>query len=141
MAARRLIIVLVLLLAVAVAAAALAPEKSGDATGGSEAGTSTAEEGRKDDSVHLVQRGIIASAHDPETVRLGAGDRLSLSVSTREPREVEIAEFGLIANADPVAPAEFDFLTTEPVKAPITDAASGETLGWIAVGERKPGAK
>jgi hypothetical protein len=137
MAARRLIIILVLLLAVSVAAAALAPERGGETTITEDPETSTAEEARSDDAGELVERGILASPEDPETIRLEAGDRLSLSVSTREPREIEIAEFGLIANADPVAPAEFDIVTTEAAEAPITDAGSGEVLGQILIAEGK----
>jgi hypothetical protein len=141
MAARRLIIVLVLLLAVSVAAAALAPQRTRETTTPEEAESSTAPDSEGDGSGELVERGIIASPKDPETIDVEAGDRVILSITTREPREIEIAAFGLIGNADPVAPAQFDFLTIEPVRAPITDTSNGEVLGRVVVAEPKSGSQ
>jgi hypothetical protein len=132
MAARRLIVILVLLLAASVAAAALAPERRGSTTTTEEeVGSSTTQGSPGDDSGDVVERGIVASAEDPETVRLAVGDHLRLSVATEEPREIEIEDLGVIGNSDPVAPALFDVLMTEPVDAPITDTASGEVLGRV----------
>lgn len=132
MAARRLIVVLVLLLAVSVAAAALAPERRGASTAAEEeAGASTTQGSPGEDSGELVERGIVASAEDPETIRLAVGDHLQLSIASEEPLEIEIEALGVIGNTDPLAPAFFDVLMTEPVNAPITDTASGEVLGRV----------
>ena len=131
MAARRLIVILVLLLAVSVGAAALAPDQDGSTTSTEEAGSSTTQGSPGGDSGDVVERGIVASTEDPETVRLAVGDHLRLSVATEEPREIEIEDLGVIGNTDPVAPALFDVLMTEPVDAPITDTATGEVLGRV----------
>ena len=131
MAARRLIVVLVLLLAVSVAAAALAPERRSSTAAEEEAGASTAQGSPGEDSGELVERGIVASAEDPETIRLAVGDHLQLSIASEEPLEIEIEALGVIGNTDPLAPAFFDVLMTEPVNAPITDTASGEVLGRV----------
>ncbi len=72
----------------------------------------------------------------PETVRVAVGDQLRLSVTSNEPLEIEIAQLGVIANSDPVAPALFDLLLTEPVDAAITDTSSGEVLGRVVATEQ-----
>ena len=135
MAARRLIVILVLLLAISVGAAALAPERQSSTTTTEEAGSSATQSSPGGDSGDVVERGIVASTEDPETIRLAVGDHLRLSVATDEPREIEIEDLGVIGNTDPVAPALFDVLMTEPVDAPITDTASGEVLGRVVATE------
>lgn len=132
MAARRLIVILVLLLAVSVGAAALAPERRGSSTTAEEEAGSSTTQGSSGD---VVERGIVASVEDPETIRLAVGDHLRLSVTSEEPLEIEIENLGVIGNSDPVAPALFDVLMTEPVDAPITDTATGEVLGRVVATE------
>ena len=131
MAARRLIIVLLFLLGLSVAAAAVAPEPRGSADDSS---TTTTDEEPPPPAAKVFERELLATVTHPETIRAEVGDRLILSVRSPEPAEIAIDSLGLIANADPLAPASFDLLLSEPEDIAITDAGTGEVVGRILVG-------
>lgn len=135
MAARRLIIVLGILFAISIAAAALAPSRpaSTETSTSPTTGPVTAAPGGG-----VAGERLLASASAPPTVRAEVGDQLSLSVAAREPLEVEIAEFGLIANASPAAPALFDLLLRAPGAVAITDAGTGRVVGRVLVQRAAP---
>jgi hypothetical protein len=130
MAARRLLIVLGILFAISIAAAAVAPERP--ITTSTESST-TAEAVSVAPGGGVVRERLLASASSPPIVRAEVGDQLSLSVDADEPLEVEISEFGLIANASPAAPALFDLLLRNPGAVAITDASTGRVIGRLLV--------
>ena len=134
MAARRLIIVLGILFAISIAAAAIAPERPITTSTETSTTTTTAVE-EADNTAGSGQASVslLASVSDPPTVRAKVGDQLALSVDASEPLEVEIADFGLIANAAPAAPALFDLLLRDPGPVAVTDAATGRVVGRILV--------
>ena len=136
MAARRLLIVLAILMAISIAAAAIAPQRP--VTGPGEPATTATEEAtdRSTGSGGRVRERLQASADSPPTARAEVGDQLSLSVGAEMPLEVEIANLGLIGNADPAAPALFDVLLRDPGALAVTDAANGQIVGRVLV--RRP---
>lgn len=134
MAARRLIMVLLLLLGVSVAAAAIAPERRGPANLAEETSTTTTAEELSPPPAKVLERQLLASTKQPETIRADFGARLVLSVRSPTPTEIAIDPLGLIANADPQTPAQFDLLLGEPEDIAITDASTGEVVGRIQVG-------
>jgi hypothetical protein len=130
MAARRLLIVLGILFAISIAAAAVAPQRP--ITVSTESSTTT-EAGSVAPGGGVIRQRLLASASSPPTVRAEVGDQLSLSVDADEPLEVEISEFGLIANASPAAPALFDLLLRNPGAVAITDTSTGDIVGRLLV--------
>ena len=130
MAARRLIIVLGILFAISIAAAAVAPQHP---VSTSTETTTTTEEASVAPGGSVVSERLLASASSPPTVRADVGEQLSLSVGAAQPLEIEITEFGLIANASPAAPALFDLLLRTPGEVAITDASSGRVVGRLLV--------
>ena len=95
--------------------------------------TTTTEEEPPPPPAEVLEREVVASVKQPGTIRAEVGDRLVLSVSTDRPAEIAIDALGLIANADPLTPAQFDLLLSEPEDIAITDAGTGEVVGRILV--------
>ncbi len=137
MAARRLIIVMGVLFAISIAAAAIAPQRP--ITASTESSTTTALDltGSTTGGAEVNEL-LPASPSSPSTVRANVGDQLSLTVSAPRPLEVEIADFGLIANAAPAAPAIFNVLLRDPGSVAITDASSGRVIGRLVVRPAPP---
>ena len=147
MAARRLIVVLVVLLGISIAAAAIAPDRQSTLLGNPDESeeTTTQEEPPADPeeprpSGELVRATITADPEDPETVRAAPGDQIELQIEARRPVEVSIEAFGLLAPAEPDAPARFSLLLRDAGELAITDAESGVIVGRIIseAGDRRP---
>jgi hypothetical protein len=144
MAARRLILVLAVLLGISIVAAAIAPERQSSLLGEDTTEESTtqpepemtAPEAKP--SGELVETRIEADPEKPETIRVAPGDQLELQVGSGRPREIEIAEFGVLEPAEPDSPARFSLLLREAGELAITDAESGEILGRIIAAEEDP---
>ena len=109
MAARRLVILMLILLGVSAFAAALAPDRRTDDSTTTEA-TSTTEASPPVDRGILVRKRIDASAIEPASIEVEAGDQLALTVTADEPVQVEISELGLLEDAQLGSPARFDLL-------------------------------
>lgn len=127
MAARRLLIILLVLLGVSTLAAALVPPRSlRDATSSETTTTTTPTEAAPTAAAPVGK-------HRPVTIEVGGGkipvvacpppaerkapcepirvgDRVTLTVKSRQPVQLEIASFGLIGFAAPNAPAIFDLV-------------------------------
>jgi glucose/arabinose dehydrogenase len=75
-----------------------------------------------------------------ETRRVEAGQQTEVVVKSREPGQVDIDGLGLTASAEPVTPARFDVLPSQPGRYQVrfTPAASSrsELVGVLAV--RRP---
>jgi hypothetical protein len=80
-------------------------------------------------SIELSDRGR------PRTVRLRAGRAAVVAVEVSQPGQVAIADLGLSATAEPLTPARFDVLSTQPGRYAVrfTPAGSSEsrTLGTL----------
>lgn len=112
MAARRLIAVMLVLLFLSSLAAALAPVERGSedtSTTTTDAVTEpVAQQGE------LVEATIDGAANRPQRVRAHVGDQLQLRVTSDRVATVELAGLGPTEDVDPVAPALFDVLLSEP---------------------------
>ena len=74
-----------------------------------------------------------------ETRRVDAGQPTQLVVKTREPGQVDIEDLGLTASAEPLTPARFDVLSSDPARHEVRfiPAASSrsELVGVFKVGK------
>jgi hypothetical protein len=76
-----------------------------------------------------VQELVFDAARD-QTRRLDAGRPATVLVEVDEPGLVEIGNLGLSAPAEPLTPARFDVLRSNPERLPITfTPADGDTPG------------
>ena len=76
-----------------------------------------------------VQELVFDAARD-QTRRLDAGQPATVLVEVDEPGLVEIVNLGLSAPAEPLTPARFDVLTSNPERLAITfTPADGDTPG------------
>jgi hypothetical protein len=76
-----------------------------------------------------VQELVFDAARD-QTRRLDAGQPAAVLVEVDEPGLVEIENLGLSAPAEPLTPARFDVLTSNPERLAITfTPADGDTPG------------
>lgn len=149
MAARRLLIVLLLLLGVSTLAAALLPPRSLRDETGSET-TATTE--RTDTAAPRTPVG----SHFPVTITVGGkrvpvvacppakertarcepirvGDRMTLTVQSLRPAQLEIPSFGLIGFAAPSAPAIFELVFDSAADYGIRFTDSGKVAARIQV--------
>jgi hypothetical protein len=71
------------------------------------------------------------STRDPGAQRVRAGQAVTVLVEVEEPGQVEIADLGVSAAAQPLTPARFDVLTRTGGRYRITftPAAEGEPVG------------
>lgn len=110
MAARRLIIVLIVLMAISTVAAVLAPPIEERNSTTSESTTATAPE-TGPDSAFLEARADAFGR--PVLIGAVVGDRLMLTVSSKQPTGVRIPALGLSGFADEGSPAPFDLILRE----------------------------
>jgi hypothetical protein len=78
---------------------------------------------------------------DPGAQRILAGQAATVFVEVEQPGQVEIADLGLSAAAEPLTPARFDVLTRATGRHPITfmpaaDEAASQRIGTLVVVER-----
>jgi hypothetical protein len=88
-------------------------------------------------------RELVFDADRDQTRRLDAGQPAFVFVEVDEPGLVEIADLGVSAPADPLTPARFDVLTSNPDRYDITFTAAGDDIpgsaGTLVVRETTEG--
>jgi hypothetical protein len=77
-------------------------------------------------------------ASNPHPQQIQAGQAATVFVDVEEPGQVEIADLGMSAAAEPLTPARFDVLTRETGRHPITFTPAGadpvqERVGTLVV--------
>ena len=135
---RTLIVLAAVLLASAIAAALVPPPERGPGERGG-AGRGTEGGGRSARPVVATPRAgtartpaapapvrFDAGAPAPQTRRVRRGTHAVVTVAAPVPGQVTVAGLGLEASADPITPAEFDFLATRPGRFAVTFAPAGE---------------
>lgn len=137
MAARRLLIIMVVLLTISTLAAALVPppQERGGTTTTTSTPTATKERATEEPTASdLVRVEIPVPNGDeaPREVRVEPGDQLALVVTSRQPGEVSIPDFGLIEFAGPGNTASFDLLIEEDGAFPVRFQGSGEVATIVA---------
>jgi hypothetical protein len=137
MAARRLLIIMVILLAISTLAAALVPPPEVTEEGStSSTATSTPDGTGKEPPVDgdLVRAEVAVPRGDqaPKRVEVAPGDQLELTVTSREPGEVSLPDFGLIEFAGPGNVATFDVLVEERGEFPVRFQGSGAVATVVA---------
>jgi hypothetical protein len=140
MAARRLLIIMLVLLGLSTLAAALVPQRTLDeeTTTGTTTRTAPTTPTPPPETVPPVAEITVGGKKFP-VVPVGVGDRFTLLVLSRRPREVAIPEFGLVGFATAETPARFELLTETPGTFGIVFTASGKAVARIEVTE--PSAK
>jgi hypothetical protein len=73
-------------------------------------------------------------AGDPESQQIRAGQAATVLVEVEEPGQVEIADLGVSAPAEPETPARFDVFTRETGRHRITFVPAGEEHEQLHVG-------
>jgi hypothetical protein len=80
------------------------------------------------------------AGHAPKTERLSVGQAASVSVRVDEPGTVALGGLGLTATAEPLTPARFDVLLSEPGEHPVrlapANGADERTVGRLIVRDR-----
>jgi hypothetical protein len=142
MAARRLLIIMVVLLTISTLAAALVPppQERGETTTSTSTSTAMKEratEAPKASDLVRAEIPVPKGGEAPREVRVKAGDQLALVVTSRQPGEVSVPDFGLIEFAGPGNDASFDILIEEAGEFPVRFQGSGEVAMIIAEGARK----
>jgi hypothetical protein len=132
-AARRLLIIMVILLTISTLAAALVPppEERSDESSTSSTTTTTDEGGAEEppakaDDLVRAQIAVPRKGEAGEQIAVAPGDQRALTVSSREPGEVSLPDFGLIEFAGPGNDATFNVLIEEDGDFPIRFQDSGE---------------
>jgi len=126
-AARRLIVVMIVLLLASSVAAALVPipeSASEDSTT-----TTTTEATAAGDA---LERTLRANAERPDTIRVRAGDQLTLEVVSEGYDLVEIPALGQLEDVNRGSPARFNLLLEEPGTYAVRLAEAG-LIGRIEV--------
>jgi hypothetical protein len=144
LAARRLLIVMVVLLGLSTLAAALVPQRTlnGGGTGSTTTTTSTPTTTSTTTPAPLsVEVPITVGPKKRPLVSADVGDQFTLLVTSTEPREISIPEFGLSAFAAPNAPARFELLTQTPGRFGILFASSDRVAADLEVLTAKQRAK
>jgi hypothetical protein len=140
MAARRLIIVLLVLLTVSVVATIVAPNESNDGETRSTGAASTAPAAVEPVDPEPTPAFKIDAGKRIRTVPLEVGKDASLDVHSDKPGTVEILGMGLIAYADPLAPAHFELLPGEPGTYEVKLVEADKVVGRLEVtAPSKPG--
>jgi hypothetical protein len=135
MAARRLLIIMLVLLGLSTLAAALVPQRTLDEeTTGTTTRTSPTTPTTPPETVPPVAEITVGGKKFP-VVPVSVGDRFTLLVLSRRPREVAIPEFGLVGYATAETPARFELLTETPGTFGIVFTASGKAVARIEVSE------
>jgi hypothetical protein len=137
MAARRLLIIMLVLLGLSTLAAALIPQRTLNeetTTGTTTEATPTTPSAPSPETVPPVAEITVGGKKFP-VVPVGVGDRFTLLVLSRRPREIAIPEFGLIGFATAETPARFELLTESPGAFGIVFTATGKAVGRIEVTE------
>jgi hypothetical protein len=132
MAARRLIMVMLLLLFVSSLAAALAPSRDGEDETTTEVATTGATPRGE-----LVEHRISADAKRPDRIKINLGDQLALTVTSKEPAQIEIPRLGEFEDADRYAPARFDLLPLSAGTYPVRLVETNREIGSIEVRKAK----
>ena len=78
------------------------------------------------------------SGQAPREVELEPGDQLALTVTSGEPGEVSLPDFGVIEFAGPGNPASFNLLIEESGRFPVRFQGSG-TVATIVAENARPG--
>lgn len=115
---------MVVLLAISTLAAALVPppEDRDDESSTTSSTTTTTTEpvaeaartGKQSESKHIsAEVSLGGRGARPERIEVSPGDQLSLLVSSPDPGEVSLPDFGLLQFAGPGSPAHFDLLLEE----------------------------
>jgi hypothetical protein len=88
-------------------------------------------------------RELVFEADRDQTRRLDAGQPATVLVEVEEPGLVEISELGLTAPAEPLTPARFEILTSNPARIDITFTAAEDDFpgpaGTLVVRETADG--
>jgi hypothetical protein len=127
---------MVILLGLSTLAAALVPQRTlnGGTTG---TGTTTAPAPTTTTTTTVaplsVEVPITVGPKKRPLVKADVGDQFTLLVTSTEPREIFIPEFGLSAFAAPDAPARFELLTPTPGRFGILFASSGKVAADLEV--------
>lgn len=140
MAARRLIIVLLALMAISTVAAILAPPIEERSAETSTETTSTSVDDGEEQAVGALLEKRIDAGGRPERIDAVVGDRLSLTVTSPTPTNVQVPALGLIAFADRGTPARFDFALREEARyrVELDDGAAVATIE-VAAAPGRPG--
>ena len=142
MAARRLIIVLLVLMGISTIAAFLAPPiEERRAETSTEQTTSTSAEGDGAPAAGTLVEERIDAGGSTEKIGAVVGDRLSLTVTSPTPTNVQIPGLGLIAFADRGTPARFDFALREEARyrVELDDGSAVATIEVAAATGRPAG--
>jgi len=124
---------MILLLVISSVAAALVPVDRGT----EEPTSSTATTGESAQAGgELRTETLRTGAPEPRVIELRLGDQLSLRVTSRAPDQVEIPDFGELADVDRDAPARFDLLPFEPGRYAVRLVDAGQVVGRIVVRPR-----
>jgi hypothetical protein len=88
-------------------------------------------------------RELVFEADRDQTRRLAAGQPATVLVEVEEPGLVEISDLGLSAPAEPLTPARFEILTSNPDRIDITFTAAADDFpgpaGTLVVRESAEG--
>jgi len=136
-AARRLLIIMVVLLAISTLAAALVPSPEENGEGSSSPTTTSTssratEEPPKTEDLVRSEIAVPKGGHAPRQVDVAPGDQLALTVTSGDPGEVSLPDFGLIEFAGPGDPATFDVLIEDAGEFPVRFQGSGAVATIVA---------
>jgi len=141
MAARRLLIVMLLLLGISSLGAWLIPSQRLERA----RTTTTTESAPPDDLPRggLVTATIRVGGRKLPVVEMRLGQQLILRVRADLRDDVEVPGLGLVEAVDPVTPARFDLLPTEPGRYPVRLVQGNRTVARIdvAAAHKPPSAK
>ena len=73
-------------------------------------------------------------ASQPGAQKIKAGQAATVYVEVDEPGQVEIADLGLSAAAEPLTPARFDLLTSQTGRHPITFMPAADETATVRIG-------
>lgn len=143
-----LLFAIVLALAAIVASVSQSPEESGEResppparSGLEDAPRPTVSPGTA--TAPVVARELVFDAARDQTRRLDAGQPATVLVEVDEPGLVEIADLGLSAPAQPLTPARFEVLTSDPRRIAITftpvQSNTPDEVGTLVVRETADG--
>jgi len=136
MAARRLLIIMVVLLAISTLAAALVPppkeNREGSSSTTATSTSSRATEGPPKADLVRSEVAVPKGGHAPRQVDVAPGDQLALTVTSGDPGEVSLPDFGLIEFAGPGDPATFDVLIEDAGEFPVRFQGSGAVATIVA---------
>ena len=145
MLGRRLLVLVAVLIGLTALAASVAPRDlqprpEGVAAPSSQAPLPAEPEAEGRDPVMVAGEPPVQpvdAARDDQVVEAEVGERIRIEVRGDELSSVQIGEDGPVEPIDPVAPARFDLLYTEPIRLPIRivspDPSAPRTIGEVRV--------